>query len=135
MKSTDKNLAYLFVRLAMALSMLLHGATRFGSYYGAFIDKTVGEFSGSILPLGLVSFHASLIPIIEFFIGVLLLTGFFTRWALVGASALMLSLIFGMGLLSNWGAVMSQIHYTVIFGVLLIFIEHNKYSLDAKIFK
>jgi thiosulfate dehydrogenase [quinone] large subunit len=123
--------AYALLRLAIGADMFLHGATRIGAGVGNFATKMVSDFQGTVLPPDLVHAFGLTLPFVEGLIGLLLIVGWFTRSALVAGSFLMVALIFGTALRSDWNTVAIQLIYTVIYYLLLSRIGDNAYALDA----
>ncbi len=127
----EQQWAYLALRLALGLNMFLHGVTRLPDL-GGFADGIVGTFEGSLLPAPLVEAFATTLPFVEGAIGGLLLLGLFRRQALLMGVAVMLSLIFGTGLLQNWGTLATQMQYVLYFALLLAFLRYDCYALDLR---
>jgi thiosulfate dehydrogenase [quinone] large subunit len=119
-------------RLFMGLLMFMHGAVRLGPKYEKFIAWAQNLYAETWIPGWLVTIEAMLIPGVEIIVGLLLLLGYQTRWALVGAFALMSTLLVGMIVLEDWAIVSRHIIYALSFYLLLHNIEYNHYSLDAK---
>jgi thiosulfate dehydrogenase (quinone) large subunit len=128
-RELDAKLGYFSLRLAMGLTMLLHGAVRL-SIYSAFIAATVKQLSPTFLPVWSVQAFAVVLPFIETTLGTLLLLGLATRWAAFFSALWMLPLLFGMNLLQQWFIVLLQLVFVVFFGILLYFREWNAWSLD-----
>jgi len=126
--------AYLLLRLAIGTSMFGHGLVRLPKLED-FSHWMVGSFEKSILPAALVTPFSYLLPIIEFIIGVLLITGLFTRSALIAGSLVMIVLIFGSSMIENWDAVPAQLIHVAFFAVLLHFIQSNTWAVDRVIAK
>lgn len=123
--------AYTILRVTMGINMIMHGAVRiFGDYTG-FVSWVTNEFSGTILPGGLIYLIGWAIPPVEFLIGISLFLGLFTTVGLVVAGIHMAILVFGMSLISNWGTVANQMLYVFAFSALLFGIEYNRFSLDT----
>ena len=129
----DKALAYTLFRVFMAINMFWHGAIRLGPAYSAFVEATQAQFAETWLPMWLVTLEARLIPGVEVVVGVLLLVGFKTRWAIAAAMILMYTLVFGMIILQNWEIVARHLIYALSFYVLLHNIEFNAHSLDRRL--
>lgn len=123
---------FLLLRLAIGASFFGHGLVRLPKL-GTFSNWLVGTFSKSMLPRVLVVPFSYLLPVAEFAIGVLLLTGLFTGPALIGGCVVMIMLIFGCCLIENWEPIASQLIHIVILALLLNFIAANTCALD-KIF-
>jgi thiosulfate dehydrogenase (quinone) large subunit len=126
----DAKLGYFALRLAMGLTMLLHGAVRL-SIYGQFVPETVKQLSPTFLPAWSVQAFAMVLPFVETTLGALLLIGLATRWAAFLSALWMLPLMFGMNLLQQWFIVLLQLVFVVFFGILLYFREWNCWSVDA----
>jgi thiosulfate dehydrogenase [quinone] large subunit len=88
------------------------------------------KFANSILPEALVTPFSYALPIIELVIGVLLLIGLYTRISLTIGGFTMVALIFGSGMIEDWGALPSQMIHTFFFAVLLSHLNYNSYSVD-----
>ena len=116
----------------MAINMFWHGAIRVGANYGAFVQSTQAQFADTWLPGFLVTLEARLIPGVEVAVGVLLLVGYKTRWAIVAGMLLMYTLVFGMIILQNWDIVARHLIYALSFYALLHNLEFNEMSLDKK---
>jgi thiosulfate dehydrogenase (quinone) large subunit len=126
----DAKLGYFALRLAIGLTMLLHGAVRL-SIYGQFVAGTVKQLSPTFLPAGMVHLFALTLPFVETTLGALLVIGLGTRWVAFLSALWMLPLLFGMNLLQQWFIVLLQLVYVVIFAILLYFREWNSWSVDA----
>ena len=123
--------AYLLARLPIALSMLGHGLIRLPKL-DRFSLGMVTEFGRSFLPLWVVQPFSYALPFLELVTGALLLLGLFTRFAIFLGALLMLILIFGSTLIEEWDNVAIQMFYGLYFAGLLLFVEHNGFSLDAR---
>ena len=66
-------------------------------------------------------------------VGVLLLVGYKTRWAIVAGMLLMYTLVFGMIILQNWEVVARHLIYALSLWALLHNLEYNEQSLDNKL--
>ncbi len=122
-------LGYTTLRLAMGMSMLIHGLVRL-SKYSAFVDTTVKLFAHSPLPAFAVGAFARIVPPAETVIGLLVFFGFATWAGLAIGGLWMVFLIFGSTLIENFDIVGIQLLYSLIFFQLLQHLEHNKISLD-----
>lgn len=130
-----KELGFLVLRLGLGVNLLLHGLVRFGSNWDKFQNWINTLFIDSPLPPILVSVMGNLIPPVEFVLGLMLILGLKTKWASFGSGLLFINLIFGMSLLQKWEIVGLQMTYLIFSFLLLFFLNHNKYSLDAILFK
>jgi thiosulfate dehydrogenase [quinone] large subunit len=122
--------AYLLLRLAVGMSMAIHGLIRLDHGTRQFASELVKQFASSPLPAGLVYLFATCLVWFEALVGILLFFGLFTGIAAAASALEMVVLIFGSALLENWTLVMLQLFYALLFYVLLIRIPDNRYSLD-----
>jgi thiosulfate dehydrogenase [quinone] large subunit len=126
----DGALAHGVLRLTLGVNIALHGLTRLGSGVGAFALATVAQFSGTPLPPGLVRLFATALPVVESTLGLLVLVGLWTRFALVAGGLLMTALVFGTALRSDWTTLGIQMVYAVVYFLLLAFRPRDRFSLD-----
>lgn len=129
-----KETAYLFARLSMGVNFLLHGLVRFPKLQG-FKDWMLGYFKDSLLPLWSVEIWASILPFLEFGIGLLLIIGLCTKKTIIFGSSVIIVLIIGSCLKENWEWVSFQMIYSLYFFLLLIYYKYNHYSIDRYIKK
>lgn len=123
-------LGYLLFRLAVGMSMAIHGLIRIDHGPGQFAAELAKQFAASPLPAGLVHPFGLCLVWFEALVGILLLLGLFTEVAAAASALEMMALIFGSALLQNWTLVMLQLFYALLFYVLLLKIADNRYSLD-----
>jgi thiosulfate dehydrogenase [quinone] large subunit len=71
------------------------------------------------------------LPWIEAALGLLILFGAATRYALIAASLTILVLTFGSCLRQDWESAGLQLIYAAIYSALLAFRRENAYSIDA----
>lgn len=121
--------AFLLLRLAIGASMFGHGLVRLPKLNG-FSHWMVGLYEKSMLPSALVTPFSYTLPILEFLIGLCLLTGLFTRVSLIAGGLVMIVLILGTTLIENWDALGSQLIHAAFFAMLLHFIDSNSWALD-----
>ncbi|HSD06609.1 DoxX family membrane protein [Flavobacterium sp.] len=121
---------YFLLRLAIGASMLGHGLVRLPKLQ-SFSSWMVGSFEKSLLPKVLVIPFSYVLPIAELLVGLLLVTGLFTKPALFIGGIIMVILIFGTALIENWEALPSQLIHAAFFALLLQFIVANTVSLDT----
>ena len=75
---------------------------------------------------------ALVIPFWEPVVGVLLVLGLWTRWALVAGALLIAALVFGTSLRGDYTVLSEQLIYALIFFVLLLFrARHDRFGLDG----
>jgi thiosulfate dehydrogenase (quinone) large subunit len=133
MRISANVLGYTTLRLAIGMSMLIHGVARIG-HIPVFAETITKQFSSSVLPTGAVLIFAWVTPPVELFIGLLVLVGLWTRLGLLLGGAWMVVLIFGSSLIENYNAVGIQLLYSLIFFHLLHNLHLNTLSLDHFMF-
>jgi thiosulfate dehydrogenase (quinone) large subunit len=128
----DRKMAYLVLRFTLGLSILMHGLVRL-PHLNAFADGMVKLFRETLLPAIIVRPFALSLVFVEAGVGLLLLLGLRTQWALLVGSLVMASLIFGTALQSDWNTLAIQMLYASIYTALIAARQYNAYSLDALI--
>ncbi|KIO77021.1 DoxX family protein [Pedobacter lusitanus] len=128
------NITYLLARLPIGMSMLGHGLVRLPKL-AAFSEWMVSSFSKSVLPGLLVLPFSYLLPVLEMITGLLLLSGLFTRFAVLLGSAIMLALVFGSCMIEQWENVFIQVLYGAYFSLLYRYLNFNSLSADQLIIK
>jgi len=131
-QDSAKALGYAALRLAIGMSMLIHGIARFPRI-SAFSSQTVKMFADSPLPAQAVNAFARVTPFVEFAIGLSVFLGLATCWGLTCGGLWMVVLIFGSALIEKYDIVGVQLIYSLIFFHLLLHLEHNALSVDALI--
>jgi thiosulfate dehydrogenase [quinone] large subunit len=126
----DRRLAYLLLRLTLGVNILLHGAVRFPGL-STFAEGTVQQFAGTPLPAVAVRLFGLLLPFLETAIGLLLIVGLWTRWALVAGALLIVALVFGTALRSDWQTLSVQMLYAIIYYLLLAGRTYDYFALDT----
>jgi thiosulfate dehydrogenase [quinone] large subunit len=134
LNASARVLGYTTLRLAIGMSMLIHGLVRLPKY-SAFVDATMKLFAHSPLPAFAVAAFARITPPVETVIGLLVFFGFATRVGLVVGGLWIVFLIFGSTLIENFDIVGIQLLYSLIFFQLLQHLDHNNISLDFLIRK
>lgn len=131
--SRDQRLAYSLLRLIAGMNFFGHGFARIftGTHLGAFAHSMVGDMAKSPLPASLVLGTGYVVPCVELLIGVLLLSGLATRFALVLAMLLILVLTFGITMKQEWNVAGQQLLYGLVLAVLLSGCERLNMSWPA----
>lgn len=119
--SRDQRVAYLLLRLITGMDFFGHGFARIftGTHLGGFAHWMVGDMAKSPLPAPLVLATGYVVPCVELVIGVLLLAGLATRFALVLAMLLIVVLMFGITMKQDWNVAGQQLLYGLVLAVLL----------------
>lgn len=129
----DYVLAFFTLRLALGINELMHGITRIfmGAGLAGFLNFTQNQFKDAPLPVWQVRSFGAVVPICELLIGVLLIIGLKTRWALVLAAVLMLGIIFGTAMRGDWQIVFLQMFYSLLYSLMLMWRRYDAWSVDA----
>jgi thiosulfate dehydrogenase (quinone) large subunit len=128
----DRKIAYLMLRFTLGLNILMHGLVRL-PHLNAFADGMVKLFRETPLPAIIVRPFALSLVFVEASVGLLVLLGLQTRWALLVGSLLMASVVFGTALQSDWNTLAIQMLYASIYAALIAARQYNAYSVDALI--
>ena len=127
---TDQHYAYALLRLILGVDMLMHGLSRMLSGPSKFAAGMEKQFAPTILPVWSVHAFALTLPWVELLLGVLILTGLATRYALIAGSLLMAALMFGICLTQQWEVAGLQLVYGLVFSLLLFYRSHNRLAID-----
>jgi thiosulfate dehydrogenase (quinone) large subunit len=127
--------AYLLLRVFTGLDFFCHGFARIftGTHLAGFAQGMAKGMATSPLPPSLTIATGYAIPPIELLIGLMLLLGLFTRFALTLAFLLMLVLVFGVGMKQDWTAASQQLIYALVLFVLLFARQRYDISWPALI--
>jgi thiosulfate dehydrogenase [quinone] large subunit len=119
--SRDQHAAYVLLRLITGMDFFGHGFARIftGTHLGGFAHWMVGDMAKAPLPAGMVLATGYIVPCVELLIGVLLLTGLATRFALWLALLLMIVLMFGVTMKQDWNVAGQQLLYGLVLALLL----------------
>jgi uncharacterized membrane protein YphA (DoxX/SURF4 family) len=128
----DRRLAYAMLRFTMGLSIFMHGLVRL-PHLSAFADNTAKLFINTPLPAFTLRLFAFGLAFVETAVGLLVLLGLWTRWALFLGALTMAALVFGTALRSDWNTLAIQMLYVLIYAALIAAREYNQYSLDARL--
>ncbi len=138
MFTRDLPMAYLILRMIMAVNMIPHGGQRF-----AFLDQFASGVADQfvevtfwglyILPPSITYPYAIALAIVEFVIGLCLLFGFKTRLAAITGGFMMVTLMFGKLVKLEFGAASNMFIYTFVFAALVALHRFDKYSVDQRL--
>jgi thiosulfate dehydrogenase [quinone] large subunit len=131
MKFDGKKAGYLVLRLALGAVFFFYGVNKFQAGVGATIDQMARQFDRTFLPSIAVKAVGGALPSLEVVIGLLVLTGLFTRAALVAAGLVLITLSSGLAVLGNAPTVATNLLFLLVVYVLLSHEEDNAFSLDA----
>ncbi|HBR12341.1 MAG TPA: DoxX family protein [Chryseobacterium sp.] len=113
------------LRLPIAISLFGQGLVRLPKLemFSGWMLKTMET---SMIPTFLLVPFSYILPILEFLIGLRLMIGYQSRWALYAGLTLMSVLIFGSCSIANWNAIEAQlIHAAYLFGLLWFFQKYG----------
>jgi thiosulfate dehydrogenase [quinone] large subunit len=128
---SDRRIAYALLRVVIGVNLAVHGISRLLAGPHAFAASLTGMFHATPLPPWLVAAFALVLPWVEAALGLLILFGLATRYALIAASLTILALTFGSTLRQDWESAGLQLIYAAIYAALLAFRSENLYSLDG----
>ena len=127
----DRHVAYGLLRAIIGINLAVHGISRLLAGPHAFAASLVGLFHATPLPAWSVFAFGFVLPWVEAALGLLLLFGLATRFALIAASLTILALTFGSCLRQDWESAGVQLIYAAIYSALLALRRENAYSIDA----
>ena len=128
--SIDAALGHALLRLAVGVNFAVHSFQRWKDI-GKFADGVVRDFANTPLPEWSVRGFAWMIPFWEPMVGILLILGLWTRGALVAGGLLMVLLTFGTAMRGEFGALSTQLVYSLAFFALLVTLRHDRFSFDG----
>ena len=129
---TDQRLAYAFLRFVFGVNIFFHGISRLFAGHGVFLNYLDQSVSHAVLiPKSALPAFAAILPWAETLIGLLLLLGLFTRFALLAGSSVMIVLMAGATLSQNWDVAGLQLIYCLVYFALLTYRERNVFSFDT----
>jgi thiosulfate dehydrogenase [quinone] large subunit len=127
----DRHVAYALLRATIGINLAVHGMSRLLAGPHAFAVSLVGMFHTPLLPAWSLMAFGLVLPWIEAALGLLILFGAATRYALIAASLTILVLTFGSTLRQDWESAGLQLIYAGIYSALLAFRRENAYSIDG----
>jgi thiosulfate dehydrogenase [quinone] large subunit len=131
--TSDRRIAYALLRIVFGVNIFFHGLSRLLGDHAAFLAYLSQQMAKAPISKSLLPPFAAALPWTEATIGLLLLLGLFTRFALVAGSLVMIVLMAGITLAQNWDVAGIQLIYCAIYFVLLTHRGRNFYSLDTLI--
>jgi thiosulfate dehydrogenase [quinone] large subunit len=126
----DYSLAYMLLRAMLGVNIAMHGISRILMGVGVFASGIEKQFAATVLPHFAVAAFAHVLPWAEASIGLLILFGVATRFALVAGALLMIVLTFGSNLHQDWQVAGLQLIYAIAYAMLIAFQRYNAFSLD-----
>ncbi|MGA8503562.1 MAG: DoxX family protein [Candidatus Sulfotelmatobacter sp.] len=126
----NDEVGYLFLRVTLGANIFLHGFSRLIGNRAAFAAYMDRQMQNAPLPGSVVHFVAVVLPWCEGTVGLLMILGLWTSFALVAGSLLTLMLQIGSCLAQNWDLAGSQLVYVLLFFILLTYLQRNRWSID-----
>lgn len=130
-KTSNAVIAYTILRLSFGANILLHGLSRILNGRPAFLAYLNHYFEHAhLVPAGMLPVFGAILPWVETTLGLLLMLGLFTRFALIAGGLAMLVLVIGTNLAQDWIVSGLQLIYVFIYYYLLVHIDENGVSVD-----
>jgi thiosulfate dehydrogenase (quinone) large subunit len=124
-------IAYTILRLSFGANILLHGLSRILNGRPAFLAYLNHYFEHAhLVPAGMLPVFGAILPWVETTLGLLLMLGLFTRFAVIAGALAMLVLVIGTNLAQDWVVSGLQLIYCFIYYYLLVHLDENRFSLD-----
>jgi len=128
----DASWAYAILRLSFGANIMLHGLSRllaghaaFLAYLNHYFEKTPG------VPTSLLPAFATVLPLAETGLGVLLILGLWTRFTLIAGGLVITVLVIGTNLAQDWNVAGLQLIYAFLYYYLLVHRDQNAVSIDG----
>jgi thiosulfate dehydrogenase (quinone) large subunit len=128
----QQQIGYALLRVTFGVVFLFSGIEKFRAGLGNFAGGMLQQFSGK-LPGVLVQPFAYSLPFVETILGVLIILGLLTTFALSLSGLLLVALTFGTVMLGQFPTVAHNTQYGLVNFVLLWTFAYNRYSLDKVI--
>ena len=125
----DRRLGFAVLRLLLGINMLGRSLVRLPDIDG-FAGGMAENFADTILPGPFVYVFGLTVVAVETVIGVMLILGWKTRWALVTMGLLMCSLTVGMLLQQNFGTVANILLYGTVASLMLFITRYDYFGID-----
>jgi thiosulfate dehydrogenase [quinone] large subunit len=133
---SDVALAYAIFRLTFGVNICFRGIARiFVLGLDNFANGMIKQFSMTWIGPALINPFAHTIPLIETAIGLMIILGLGTRYALIIGGLMMTSLTFGTMFLGDFQLAWLQLTYAIAFFLLLAARSWNVISLDRMLGK
>lgn len=123
----------ILLRLSIATLMLGAAVTKVQGGIGGTISYFQTTFADSLLPGFLVTFHASIIMILEFALGLWLLSGFKLKWAWIANALTLVTLAFGLIFVQQYASVSDNYIYVLIACIGLAVSSYDPWQLGKKV--
>lgn len=125
----DRKMGFALLRLLLGINMLGRAGVRLPEL-SEFASGMAENFSDTFLPEPFVFGFGITVVFTELIIGVLLIAGYKTRWALVTMGILLFCLTFGIILQQNFGTAANIVIYGIGVCLLLFNTEYDHFGID-----
>lgn len=125
----DRQMGFAILRFVLGINMLGRSLIRLPEI-NEFASGMADGFADTFLPGPFVYVFGFVIVLTELVIGVLLLLGWKTRWALLTMGILLASLTFGQLLQQSYGTVANILLYVIAITFLLFNTRYDYFSID-----
>jgi len=125
----DRQMGFALLRFILGINMLGRVIVRIpdlNSFAGGMADN----FADTFLPGSFVFIYAYVIVFTEAVIGILLILGLKTRWALVTMGILLITLTFGILMQQNFGTAANIMIYAIGVAFLLFNTRYDHFGID-----
>lgn len=131
-RSGDVVWAYTILRLSFGANIMLHGVSRLLAGHAAFLAYLTHYFEKTpLVPASLLPAFAWVLPPVETLLGLLLVLGLWTRFALIAGALVLAMLVVGTNLAQDWNVAGLQLIYAFLYYYLLVHRDRNAVSIDG----
>ena len=131
-RSSDLVWAYTILRLSFGANIMLHGVSRLLAGHAAFLAYLNHYFEKTpLVPASLLPSFARVLPPVETALGLLLVLGLFTRFALIAGALVLTLLVIGTNLAQDWNVAGLQLIYAFLYYYLMVHRDYNAVSIDG----
>src|ERR1700730_9182738 len=129
---SDSVWAYTILRLSFGANIMLHGLSRLLAGHAAFLGYLNHYFEKTpMVPVSLLPAFARVLPPVETGLGLLLILGLWTRFALIAGALVLMMLVIGTNLAQDWNVAGLQLIYAFLYYYLLVHRDRNVVSIDG----
>ena len=129
---SDAVWAYTILRLTFGFNILLHGLSRIFAGHAAFLAYLNHYFEKApLISASMLPAFARVLPPIETALGILLVLGLWTRFALIAGGLVITMLAIGTNLAQDWTVAGLQLIYAFFYCYLLVHRDLNSASVDG----
>jgi thiosulfate dehydrogenase [quinone] large subunit len=130
--SCDAVWAYTILRVSFGANIMLHGVSRLLMGHAAFLAYLTHYFEKqTLIPASSLPAFATVLPWVETTLGLLLMLGLATRFALIAGAIVITCLVIGTNLAQDWLVSGLQLIYAFLYYYLLTHLGENRYSIDG----